>query len=123
MKPMSKLSKEAFAIMAMCEETKKQFGITVDPRGNNTYAFCWGFKIKDDQAKREGYDKTRVRGLVMYENDFNGCPHCGSKHFYICNRCGKVCCYHGEEYMTCPNCGASATVAPAEEVDLSGGGF
>ena len=29
---MSKLSNKAFAIMAMCEETKEPFGITVDPQ-------------------------------------------------------------------------------------------
>jgi hypothetical protein len=29
---MSKLNENAFAIMAMCEETKKPFGITVNPQ-------------------------------------------------------------------------------------------
>lgn len=81
---MSKLSKDAFAIMAMCEKTKEPFGITVDPR-NGCYAFAWAFKIKKEQAKREGYDKTHVRGMVMYDDNFNGCPHCGAKNFYICN--------------------------------------
>lgn len=119
---MSKLSKNAFAIMAMCEETKENFGITVDPR-ENSYAFCWGFKIKKDQAKREGYDKTHVRGMVTYDDDFNGCPHCGSKSFYICNKCGKVVCYHGQEIVTCPNCGVSSALQAANNVDLSGGGF
>ena len=53
---MSKLSKEAFAITAMCEETKRPFGITVNP-DKGCYAFTWAFKMKDGQAKREGYDK------------------------------------------------------------------
>ena len=75
---MAKLSKEAFAIMAMCEETKKPFGITVNPQ-NGCYAFTWAFKINPDQAKREGYDKTSVRGAVMYDPDFNGCPHNNKK--------------------------------------------
>lgn len=119
---MSKLSKDAFAIMAMCEKTKEPFGITVDPR-NGCYAFAWAFKIKKEQAKREGYDKTHVRGMVMYDANFNGCPHCGAKNFYICNRCGKVVCYHGQEVVTCPNCGSSSTLQTAESVDLSGGGF
>lgn len=120
---MSKLSDKAFAIMAMCEETGKEFGISVDPRGNNTYAFCWGFKIKEGQAKREGFDKTQVRGSVMYDEGFNGCPHCGSKQFYICRRCGRVICWHGEESVTCPNCGITATLQAAREVELKGGGF
>ena len=119
---MSKLSKEAFATMAMCEEHKEHFGITVDPR-NGCYAFVWGFKIKKGQAKREGYDRKNVKGVVVFDDHFNGCPYCGSKQFYICNHCGKVVCYHGQEIVTCPNCGVSSTLQAAESVDLSGGGF
>lgn len=119
---MSKLNNEAFAIMAICEKTKKPFGITINPI-QGFYAFTWAFKINPDQAKREGYDKKTVRGSVMYDADFNGCPHCGSKQFYICNRCKKVVCYHGQEYVTCPNCNSSSTLRAAESVDLSGGGF
>ena len=119
---MSRLSKQAFAIMAMCEEKKEHFGITVDPR-QGYYAFVWAFKIKKEQAKREGYDQTHVRGQVIYDDNFNGCPHCGAKSVYMCNRCGKVVCYHGQEVVTCPTCGSSSTLRAADSVDLSGGGF
>lgn len=119
---MSKLSKDAFAIMAMCEETKKHFGITVDPRAGH-FAFVWGFKLKEDQARREGYDCKSVRGAVSFDDYFNGCPYCGSKNFYICTHCGKVVCYHGQEQVTCPNCGVSSTLQTTESVDLRGGGF
>ena len=53
--------------MAMCEERKEHFGITVDPR-QGCYAFVWAFKIKKEQARREGYDRTHVRGQVMYDD-------------------------------------------------------
>ena len=118
---MNKLSKEAFAIMAMCEETKKPFGITVNPQQGH-YAFTWAFKINSDQAKREGYDRKNVCGTVTYDSDFNGCPHCGAKQFYMCNQCKKVVCYHGKEVVTCPNCGNTSSLRIAESVDLSGGG-
>ena len=63
---MSKLSKDAFAIMAMCEKTKEPFGITVDPR-NGCYAFAWAFKIKKEQAKRFTKNDSFVhRMLVCY---------------------------------------------------------
>ena len=119
---MAKLSNSAFAIMGMCEGHRKPFGITVDKRGN-AYAFCWAFKISDAQAGREGYDRTKVRGAVVYDEDFNGCPYCGSKGFYICSQCGKVVCYDGKEIVTCPCCGKSSGVAPGETFDLSGGGM
>lgn len=119
---MGKLSEAAFAIMGMCENERKPFGITVDKRGN-AYAFCWAFKMSKEQAAREGYDKTHVRGAIVYDDDFNGCPYCGSKGFYICNRCGKVVCYDGREMVTCPNCGTSSGVVPGKTFDLSGGGM
>ena len=71
--------------------TKKPFGITVNPQ-NGCYAFKWAFKINPDQAKREGYDKTSVRGAVMYDPEFNGCPHCGSK-LYLPNHV-SISLYH-----------------------------
>lgn len=119
---MSKLSKRAFATMAMCEKTKEPFGITIDPR-DGCYAFVWAFKIKQEQAKREGYDQTHVRGAVTFDEHFNGCPHCGAKNFYVCSSCGRVICYHGQEFVTCPNCGSSSMLQTADSVDLSGGGF
>ena len=74
-------------------------------------------------AKKEGYEQTHVTGKVMYDKDFNGCPYCGSKKFYICNRCGKVVCYHDQEVVTCPNCGSSSSLQAAENVNLSGSDF
>ena len=118
---MSKLSKEAFAITAMCEETKRPFGITVNP-DKGCYAFTWAFKMKDGQAKREGYDKTRVRGAVVLDPEYNGCPYCGAKNFYQCS-CGMTVCYHGQKVVTCPNCKATGEVMVAEAIDLSGGGM
>lgn len=119
---MGKLSRKAFAVMAMCEETKKHFGITVDPRGG-AYALVWSFKINPSQAKREGYDKTHVHGAVTVDDDFNGCPYCSTNRFYACNCCGKIVCYHGQEAVVCPNCGFSGRLRAAETFGLDGGGF
>lgn len=119
---MANLSNNAFAVMAMCTKNNEHFGITVDPR-EGSYTFCWGFKIKKEQAKREGYDSKSVHGAINYDKEFNGCPYCNAKTFYICGRCGKIVCYNGEEYVTCPNCGSIGTVAVAESYNLSGGGF
>lgn len=42
---MAGLSKEAFAVMAECPESKRYFGITVDKVTHNSYKFVWAFKI------------------------------------------------------------------------------
>lgn len=86
---MSKLSNKAFAIMAVCEKTKEHFGITVDPR-NGCYAFTWAFKIKKEQAKKEGYEQTHVTGKVMYDKDFNGCPIVALKNSIFVTGVGKL---------------------------------
>ena len=44
--------------MAVCEEVKKPFGITVDYVGPRQYKFVWAFKIDKDKAHREGVRST-----------------------------------------------------------------
>lgn len=37
--------------------------------------------------------------------------------------CNKFFCYHGQEHVTCPNCGTSGNVVSIEQVDLKGGDY
>lgn len=119
---MTTLSNKAFAIMAVCEETKQPFGITIDFIGPRRYKFVWAFKIDKERAHREGYDEHSVTGSVELDPDYPGCPYCGTKQFYIC-RCGKIVCYHGEESVTCPACGQSGVITEVREINLNGGGY
>ena len=73
---MRKLSERAFAIMAVCEETKRYFGITVDEDGWDQYRFVWAFKIDRDKGKKEGYDSKTVTGSVTLDDEYPGCPYC-----------------------------------------------
>lgn len=119
---MTTLSDKAFAIMALCEETKQPFGITVDYISPRKYKFVWAFKIDKDKARREGYDDNKVTGSVELAPDYPGCPYCGSKQFYICS-CGKIVCYHGEKVVTCPACGQRGELTEVCEINLKGGGY
>lgn len=119
---MSGLSKDAFAIMAVCEETKQPFGITVDKISQRQYKFVWAFKIDKEKAHREGYDTQTVTGSVTLDDNYPGCPYCGSKQFYICS-CGKIVCYHGQRTATCPSCGRTGELTSVNEIDLRGGGY
>lgn len=119
---MTGLSDKAFAIMAVCEETKKPFGITVDYISPRHYKFVWAFKIDKDKAHREGYDEHTVTGSVELDSEYPGCPYCGSKQFYICG-CGKIVCYHGERVVTCPSCGQRGEITTVSEINLKGSGY
>ncbi len=117
-----KISEEAFAILAQCEETRRPFGITVDPYKGNL-KFVWAFKIDKAKAHREGFDSKKVHGTISLAQHFPGCPYCGEKRFYICGNCNSVVCWHGQERVTCPNCHKSGTLEAADSFDLRGGGY
>lgn len=120
---MTTLSNDAFAVMAVCGEAKQPFGITVDKIRNGQYKFVWTFKIDEEKAHREGYDATNVKGSVILDEEYPGCPYCGEKRQIICSSCGRFFCYHGQKNVTCPNCGASGDVVPVEQINLKGGGY
>ena len=119
---MRNLSDEAFAVMAVCGRTKKPFGMTVDKDGPRRYRLVWAFKVDKDKARREGYDQQTITGNVSVDPEFPGCPYCKCKDFFTC-RCGAIVCYHGQEVVTCPECGYSGKLSYAEEVKLKGGGY
>lgn len=120
---MGKLSDKAFAVTAKCSKTKKPFGITVNPLSKRQFAFVWAFKMKEGQGEREGYENNHVKGAMIYDDDFNGCPYCHSRQFYLCSNCGKLSCYHGEIEVICPTCGTQSIVQAVEEIELAGGQF
>lgn len=117
------LSKDAFVTMAMCEECKQPFGITVDKVSNGRYKFVWSFKINADNAHREGYDATHVRGDVIEDVNYPGCPHCGTKQWYICTNCSTIVCHHGQSFVTCPKCRMRGEITNVREIDIIGGNF
>lgn len=116
------VSKKAFVIKAKCAKTKQPYGITVDPEGRNL-KYVWAFKLKEGQAKREGYDRQQASGAESLDKNFPGCPYCGAKQFVHCSRCGTTICYHGEEMLTCPECGLTSRIQTVESIDLRGGGL
>ena len=118
----TKISQNAFAVMAVCEETKKPFGITVDPVKNNLL-FVWAFKIDKEKAHREGFDQRNVNGSIIYDANFPGCPHCGAKQLYVCDNCKALVCYHGEKHIVCPSCGMHGEIRMVKSVKLRGGGY
>ena len=117
------LSKDAFVTMAMCEECKQPFGITVDKVSNGRYKFVWSFKINADKAHREGYDAPHVRGDVTEDVNYPGCPYCGTKRWYICNDCGTIVCHHGQSFVTCPKCKTSGEITNVKAIDIKGGSY
>lgn len=119
---MTPVSEKAFAVMAVCPEAKKYYGITVDYLRKGAYKFVWAFPIDKEKAHREGYDSQRVHGSIEMDSEFPGCPYCKSSQFVFCS-CGAVMCWHGQKTIKCPQCGQSGEITMASAVDIKGGGF
>lgn len=103
---MTILSKDAFAMTAICSRTNNTFGTTVD-KMRGTYMLMWAFKISHDAPIREEYGIKAVHGRVRFHEDYPGCPYCGEKYFCVCGSCGRITSYHGETHLVCPHCGFS----------------
>jgi hypothetical protein len=107
---------EATVIMAACQKRKELFAIRTERRENGWW-FTWAFRLNADKAKREGYDKTTVKGIINIDSEYPGCPHCEAQGFYQCGKCNKIACYSGQTEVTCPHCGHKGGVVEAESFD------
>lgn len=108
-------------LTARCRSNRQLFGVRFeeDPLLTGRWRADWAFDLKEDRAKREGYDKTTLEGSFDYQKDYPGCPHCFSRRLVKCS-CGKVFCYDGKGgQLTCPWCGATGRVTGvASKVDV-----
>ena len=116
----TKISKNAFVISAICSRNKKMYGITID-KTTSGYSLIWAFPLTKQQASKEGFESTAVCGNIEADVNYPGCPHCGSKQFYVCNNCKSVVCYHGEEHVVCPTCGIQGEIIRVDKIDLKAG--
>lgn len=117
---LTKISKQAFVITAICSRNKEMYGITVDKVASG-FSLIWAFPLTKKQATNEGFEATTLSGNIEVDVNYPGCPHCKSKQFYVCGHCKSVVCYHGEEYVVCPSCGMRGNVVKVDEVSLKTG--
>lgn len=114
---------EATVIAARCSGNKSLWGIRAQ-KEDTGWRFTWSFPLKEDVAKREGYDHTSMNGSFSSTQDFPGCPYCGSKAQLQCGKCGKLFCWDGKTMMAeCPWCGNTGIVAACGWNNVSGGGY
>ena len=96
----------ATVVMARCGKSGKLYAIRAQ-QSENGWQLTWAFALDESKAKREGYDKTSVKGQISFSNEFPGCPHCGADAIYQCGKCNKISCYAGtESKVVCKWCGS-----------------
>ena len=82
---------EAVVLIAKCGERHKTYGMRMEKTERDRWRATWAFPIRESSAKREGYDKTQVKGNLSFAEDYPGCPYCGGQRVTLCS-CGHLSC-------------------------------
>lgn len=107
---MNEQNGEAVIILCKCGRYHKAYGIRTENIGNN-WICTWAFPIKEGSAKREGYDKTSIKGSITFANEYPGCPYCGGNNLTVCS-CGHLnCTMLKDGRFTCEWCGAQGEIS------------
>ena len=100
----------------------KSFGIRIEERKGD-WIRTWAFKIDEDKARRENFDKEKISGSLNRTAEYPGCPWCGTSNIAECS-CGKLFCWTSENNVSvCPWCGKSGEYQTTEILQVQGGGF
>jgi hypothetical protein len=95
-------------VMARCRQSRQPFGLRFEEKQPGHWLADWAFPLKETSARREGYDRSEIRGAFGFDTGFPGCPSCRAHSIFRCG-CGKVACWDGEQQVvTCPWCGNTA---------------
>src|SRR4051812_14852524 len=73
---MSPMQRNVVIIMCRCTRSKGGFGVRMERHAADQWIATWAFAIKDNVAKKEGYDQSQIRGSFAFESAYPGCPHC-----------------------------------------------
>lgn len=113
--------KNVLVAMVKCGKARRCYGIRIEKLDNDDYLGTWAFSIKESSVKREGYDKTVIKGNIHFSKDYPGCPYCGTKQIVVCG-CGRLGCsvLVGDRYK-CEWCGAMGILVDYSGESISAG--
>lgn len=114
---------EAKIALCKCKETHKTYGVRFEQMSNG-WKYTWAFPIKENVAKREGYDATILKGTLVQDTEYPGCPYCGAKYFIVCGTCGKLNCNTGiiAGKFTCEWCSTIGEIVGYDGSGVKSGG-
>ena len=112
---------DAVVVLCKCGKHHKTYGIRAEKRESDSWACTWAFPIKESSAKREGYDKSSIKGNIVFTEEFPGCPYCGGRNWTVCS-CGHLnCTLVTNGIFTCEWCGAQGTISDYTGEAISAG--
>lgn len=101
---------EAVIVLAKCGRFHKIYGMRAEKISRDHWMITWAFPIKESSAKREGYDKTTIKGQIEFSEEYPGCPYCGGHHLTLCS-CGHLgCTITNNGTYVCEWCGVTGQI-------------
>ena len=107
---------EANVLLFKCTKSKRAYGVRIQKMRDGDWYRTWAFKLSEGSAKREGYDRSVIKGNLYATEEYPGCPYCGCQGFVMCGHCQKIACWDGESSYTCPWCGTKSNISTAEDM-------
>lgn len=106
---------------ASCSKKGDSFGVRLEKVGPSHWIADWAFAIRPEVAKREGYDRTIIKGSFTIEDTYPGCPYCSNRSIVGCSCTTLWCVAEEASFFSCPSCKQTGEIAgPLNE--LSSGG-
>jgi transcription elongation factor Elf1 len=113
---------KASVVLSKCPRSNELYGMRIEER-NNDWVRTWAFKISEQKAKHEGYEKAKKTGSMKPSLEYPGCPYCGAMDIAQCS-CGKLFCWRSEtNAAVCPWCGQKGEYHTVEKIDVEGKGI
>lgn len=114
---------EARIALCKCKEAKGNiYGVRFQ-RADGGWKYTWAFEMKESSAKREGYDNTQIMGNIYPDDNYPGCPYCGTRYFVVCGNCQHLNCnINTGETFTCDWCGNIGTLGGFGGDGIASGG-
>ena len=113
---------EARIAVCKCKETKKTYGVRFEKFGEY-WKYTWAFPVEESSAKRQGYEDTELKGGLIPDAKYPGCPYCGAKYFVVCGDCHKLNCNIGNSNIfRCEWCNEEGILSDYQGDGVTSGG-
>lgn len=105
-------------VMGHCSRSRETFGMRFEEQGQGRWIADWAFQVRDNLAKKEGYDQGDIKGSFGFDSEYPGCPYCKNIGLIHCPRCGKESCY--DDHSSTARCGWCGFSGPIGEGSVGG---
>lgn len=98
-------------VIARCSRSRNTFGVRFEEKDNGQWLADWAFVIKETTARKEGYSRSEIAGVIKLDRAYPGCPYCRATSLFKCS-CGQVACWDRDRYaVSCPWCGSTGELS------------